>query len=337
MADLRATIIIPTLAAGEELRACLDSLLRQSFDAFNVIIVDNSGRGAARHVATADPRVTLIESPHNLGFGAAINLGAKRTSARYIATLNDDAVAGEHWIERLVEALDYTPAAGMAASRVLLAGTHTLDSAGMLLCADGSSKQRGHRAPETAFVQQEEVLCPSGSAALYRRELFDTLGGFDEKFFLYCEDSDLGLRARWAGWSCVYVPEARVDHRYSHSAGRVSPLKAYLVERNRLRLVVKTFPARMLWRVPFAALARYWAHLVSIQSGSGAAAEFTRTGAGSLSLAWFVVKAHLALLAALPDLLAKRSHTRRNARISSTQFAAIAKRFVISPEQVAAQ
>ena len=337
LADLRATIIIPTLAAGEELRACLDSLLRQSFDAFNVIIVDNSGRGAARSAVPSDPRVTLIESPRNLGFGAAINLGAKGTRAPYVGTLNDDAIASKDWIACLVQALDQAAGAGMAASRVVLAGTTMLDSAGMLLCADGSSKQRGHGEPETAFLTGEEALCPSGSAALYRRELFDVLGGFDENFFLYCEDSDLGLRARWAGWSCVYVPEARVDHRYSRSAGRASRLKAYFVERNRLRLVAKTFPLTMLWRVPFAAVARYWAHLTSIRSGKGAAAEFTRSGDGPLSLAWFVLKAHLALIAALPGLLAERNRIRRQARITPRDFAALAQRFAISPKQVAAQ
>ena len=75
---------------------------------------------------------------------------------------------------------------------------------------------------------------PSGSAALYRREMLEEIGLFDESFFLYCEDTDLGLRARWAGWECLYVPDAMVEHRYSHSAGKASALKAYYVERNRL-------------------------------------------------------------------------------------------------------
>lgn len=319
------------------MRACLDSLQRQRFDAFNVIIVDNSGRGAARLVAPTDARVTIIESPRNVGFGAAINLAAKRTPAPYIATLNDDATADEHWIARLVDALDRTPTAGMAAGRVVLAGTGTLDSAGMLLCADGSSKQRGHGMPACEFAFDEEALFPSGSAALYRRELFDELGGFDEDFFLYCEDSDLGLRARWAGWSCLYVPSARADHRYSHSAGKASRLKAYLVERNRLRLIVKTFPARMLWRAPFVTPARYWAHLTSMRAGKGAAAEFARSGDGAVTLAWLAVKAHLALIAALPRLMGQRRSIRRRARISPVEFAALAARFAISPAEVAAQ
>jgi len=337
LADLQATIVIPTLNAGDELRACLDSLLRQSFDAFHVIIVDNSGRGLARSVVPSDPRVTLIESSTNLGFGAAINLGARRSTAPLIGTLNDDAIAAPQWLEQLVDALRRNAHAGMAASRVLLTSSNELDSAGMLLCGDGTTKQRGNRRPADEFARDDEVLFPSGSAALYRRELFDELGGFDEDFFLYCEDSDLGLRARWAGWTCIYVPAAQVEHRYSQSAGRVSRLKAYLVERNRLRLVVKNFPMRMLWKVPFLAVARYWAHLSGISAGTGAAAEFSRSSGGPLTLGWFVVRAHLALLPALPRLLRQRRAIQATARIRASEFAALAARFRISPREVAQQ
>jgi GT2 family glycosyltransferase len=122
---------------------------------------------------------------------------------------------------------------------------------------DGSSKQRGHGRPPKFFPVAEEVLFPSGSAALYRRAMLEQIGGFDEDFFLYCEDTDLGLRARWAGWRCLYAPEAVVEHHYSHSAGRASRLKAYYVERNRLFVLAKNFPARMLAAAPFVSLARY--------------------------------------------------------------------------------
>ena len=337
MADPQAAIVIPTLYAGDELRACLDSLMRQSFDAFHVIIVDNSGRGLARSVVPSDPRVTLIESKTNLGFGAAINLGARHTTASFIGTLNDDAAASPQWLQCLIDALRRVPNAGMAASCVVLAGADQLDSAGMVCCADGAAKQRGPGRSARAFPREEEAFFPSGSAALYRRELFDQLGGFDDDFFLYCEESDLGLRARWAGWSCLYVPDARVEHRYSSSAGRASRLKAYLVERNRLRLVVKNFPLRMLCKVPFVAVSRYWAHLTSIPSGQGAAAEFANSAGGPFTLAWFVVKAHLALLPALPALLRARRAVRARARISSHEFASLAARFRISPREVAAQ
>ena len=124
----------------------------------------------------------------------------------------------------------------------------------------------------------EEALMPSGSAALYRRTMLEEIGGFDDEFFLYCEDTDLGLRARWAGWKCLYVPQATVEHHYSHSAGRASGLKAYYVERNRLFVLVKNFPAGMLAAAPLATLARYWWHAWFLLQGTGSAARFRAEG-----------------------------------------------------------
>src|SRR5580704_12219013 len=121
----------------------------------------------------------------------------------------------------------------MFASQVRMSDTSTLDSAGMLIARDGSSKQRGHGEPPQDFAADSDTLFPTGSAALYRRKMLEEIGLFDERFFLYCEDTDLGLRARWAGWKGAYVAGAVVDHAYSKSAGRASALKAYYVERNR--------------------------------------------------------------------------------------------------------
>ena len=148
----------------------------------------------------------------------------------------------------------------------------------MLIAADGSSKQRGHGQAAGDSRFDGDALFPSGSAALYRREMLDQIGAFDESFFLYCEDIDLGLRARWAGWECRYVAGAVVEHRYSHSAGRASALKAYYVERNRLYTVIKNFPCARCWRAPWAALARYFWHLISMLTGRGKAAEFRDGG-----------------------------------------------------------
>jgi GT2 family glycosyltransferase len=162
------------------------------------------------------------------------------------------------------------------------------------------------------------------------------VGLFDESFFLYCEDTDLGLRARWAGWHCWYVPEAAVDHRYSHSAGRASPMKAYYVERNRLYMVVKNFPSGMLWRVPFAALARYWWHLVEMLAGRGKGAEFRQDGHSAMLLPWLVLRAHFAAFAKLPTLLAERRNIRARRKLSTAQFLQLAERHSISLRKVAA-
>jgi GT2 family glycosyltransferase len=329
------TVVIPTLAAGEALEECLRSLEGQTFRDFEVIVVDNSGNGLARSCRGAGS-ARIIENPRNTGFGAAVNRGLLASSAPYLATLNDDAVARPGWLDALVRALEPRPEAGMCASKVLLASRGVLDSAGMLICADGSSKQRGHGQPATAYSRLEEVLLPSASAALYRRTMLNEIGGFDEDFFLYSEDTDLGLRARWAGWRCLYAPDAVVDHRYSHTAGRSSPLKAYYVERNRLFVLVKNFPAAELVKAPWAALSRYWWHLLFLRSGRGAAAGFRAEGNSGWMLAYFVLRGHLALVATLCSLWKKRRRIRRGARLEPAAFRRLLQQYSISPREVAA-
>ena len=314
---------------------CLEALARQTRLDFEVIVVDNSGKGLVRGSAAGQSGVTVLEPGRNVGFGAAINLGFQKSRAPYVAALNDDAAPRPEWLEALLAAGERWGDAGMFASQVRFYGEEQLDSAGMLIAADGSSKQRGHLFPVGEFDREEEVLLPSGSAALYRRAMLEGIGLFDEDFFLYCEDTDLGLRARWAGWKCIYVPAAVVDHHYSHSAGRASRLKAYYVERNRLFVVAKNFPARMLWRVPFATLARYWWHMRSLALGRGTAAQFRREGHSPLRLMLIVLQAHWALVRNARALRRKRRDIQRRARISVTEFCKLLRAHSIRARRVA--
>ena len=326
----KVTVIIPTLAADKTLKECLDSLERQTFADFDVIVVDNSGRRAV----TPAGRARVIANESNVGFGSAFNQAFHESSAQFVAALNDDAIADPRWLEALLAAVETRPDVGMCASQVRLAGDGRMDSAGMLLCPDGSSKQRGHLQSPESFGRKEEALLPSGSAAFYRREMLDEIGLFDETFFLYCEDTDLGLRARWAAWECLYVPGAVVEHRYSHSAGSASALKAYYVERNRLFLAVKNLPMPELLLAPFYSAARYFWHVVFTFQGRGKAAEFHRAGNSAKQLPLYVFRAYLALFRHFPTLWRQRRKIKR--RFTPKQFRRLIRRFSISPRQVAA-
>jgi GT2 family glycosyltransferase len=132
------------------------------------------------------------------------------------------------------------------------------------------------------------------------------------------------------------VPGAIVEHRYSHSAGRASPLKAYYVERNRLYTVMKNFPLGMLLLVRAISLARYFWHFVFMISGRGAAAEFRRAGNRGALLPWLVVRAHWAALIQFPRLLAERRRIRAQRRIHPREFRALLRKHRISVRQVAA-
>jgi len=323
---------VPTLAADDALADCLRSLENQTLDRFEVIVVDNSG---ARRAKAEGVRVRMIVNERNTGFGAAINQAFRASSAPYLATLNDDAVAHPRWLEALLDAAEVRPRAGMFASEVRMSGTEMLDSAGMLIARDGSSKQRGHGELPAKFEKSTDALCPSGSAALYRRAMLDEIGLFDENFFLYCEDTDLGLRARWAGWECAYVAGAVVEHRYSHSAGRASPLKAYYVERNRMYMVVRNFPWQMLIWTKAASFVRFFWHLISMIEGRGKAAEFRQAGHSAALLPWLVLRAHIAVLFQLPRLWSERRRIRATRRLTVPQFRAILGAHSISLRRMA--
>src|SRR5450432_547196 len=327
----------------------MESLSRQTRRDFEVIVVDNSGQGLVRQVLVRQdlvrqdlvrrnqtgPGARIVENARNAGFGGAVNQGWRASTAPYLATLNDDAVAHPGWLDAMLRALENRPDVGMCASQVRFFGEPRLDSAGMLIAGDGSSKQRGFGRPPEDFPVAEETLFPSGSAALYRRALLEELGGFDDRFFLYCEDTDLGLRARWAGWKCLYVPSAVVEHHYSHSAGRASGLKAYYVERNRLFVLAKNFPGRMLLAAPFVALARYLWHAWYIFKGQGSAARFRAEGNAGPRMLWYVVRAHAALLGNLGRLWRQRRQIRARARITPAVFRHLLRSHAISARRMA--
>ena len=142
MPEFRVSVIIPTLTADLRLSECLESLNLQCRHDFEVIVVDNSGQGLVRRKGLPS-KVRVIENSSNLGFGEAINQGMRASTAPYLATLNDDAVPRPNWLNALLQAVERRPDVGMCASQVLLFGEDRLDSAGMLMARDGSSKQRG--------------------------------------------------------------------------------------------------------------------------------------------------------------------------------------------------
>ncbi len=327
------TVIIPTLEGGENLERCLAALRAQTLTGFEIVVVDNSGRGAARSLA-GQAGARLVENPANAGFGAAVNQGMDAAPAEFYCTLNDDAFPEPQWLERLVAAARGAPRAGMCASQIRLADApERLDSAGMQVYLDGTSKQRGRLAPASAYSEPEEALFPSACAALYRAAMLEQAGRFDADFFLYCEDTDLGLRARRAGWTCLYVPEAVVYHGYSQSAGRASRTKAFYVERNRLYTVVKNFPLWTWPLVPCFSLYRYLLHLWFALTGRGLAAHSEPWW----KLAIIVVSAHCQALRRLPMLLAKRRRVRAAAAIPEGQFWRLVRRHAISAREVALQ
>jgi GT2 family glycosyltransferase len=236
---LQASIIIVAYNAQAYLEKCLSSVLETSGARCEVILVDNaSSDGSAEVAAQKFPHIRVIRNENNLGFGQGNNLGAQGATGQYLVFLNPDTLVEPGWLEALITALEDNPRAGLVTSKILLLNDpERINTCGNAIHLTGLTVCRGLRQSKDTFNQRESVAAVSGAAFAIRRELFEQLGGFDEDFFLYMEDTDLSWRARLAGWDCLYVPESMVLHDYTL---RITPLKVFYQERNRYLMLLKS-------------------------------------------------------------------------------------------------
>lgn len=242
-------VIIVNYNGGALLQACIDHLARQTFTDFEAVVVDNqSTDGSAASLTLPDGRFRLIHAGRNLGFAAGNNLGAAGCAAPWLATLNPDALAEIHWLDRLHEATERHSDAWMFGSTQIDGqDPERLDGCGDVLSIVGLPWRGAYQHPISALPPGDgECFSPCAAAALYRRQTFEALGGFDDRFFCYIEDVDLGFRFRLAGGRGIQVREARVAHIGSAISGRNSAFTLYHSYRNRVWLIIKTMPGPLV-------------------------------------------------------------------------------------------
>ncbi len=317
------SVIVVTWNGLAYLPECLASLAAQSYPTLEIVVVDNGSTDGSVEYLRGQPagRLRLVESPVNMGFAGGNNLGIRAAKGAYVALINNDAAADALWVEALVAAAEADPAIGMCASKIYVWDKPgILDGTGLLVSGDGIGRGRGRlETDREEFEREEDMLLPSGCAALYRRTMLDEIGLFDEDFFAYCEDTDLGLRARIAGWRCRYVPGAVVRHRYSGSTTAYSPFKAFQVERNRIWVVVKCFPPGPAAMSLFYTATRYALQLYAALTGRGAAARLAERQS-PVTLAGVLVRAWWAALSRLPEMLRRRRRIQAIRRVSRGEF-----------------
>ena len=327
------SIIIVNWNGLDHLPDCLDSLAEQTFRDFEVVLVDNGSKdGSVEFVGERYPWVSLVPLPENVGFAAGNNRGLENSKGDYIVTLNNDTRATPGWLETLVKVADTHPRAGMVASRICsFADPDIIDSIGMGICRDGMSRGRfrNRRWTELGLREVEDILFPSACVALYRRAMIEETGFFDDDFFAYAEDSDLGLRARLAGWEAVAATQAVVYHKYSQTGGRLSPFKVYLVERNHYWVVWKNFPFSHLIALPFYSMWRYWEQVRAVLAGGGTGGEF-RTSGSRGELAKALLKGIYDGLGGMVRMLRKRRKLKNKRRLSGRQFSELLSCFRIT-------
>ncbi len=305
------SVVVVNWNRRELLRACLESLARQQAADFETIVVDNGSTDGSLEMLAARTDVRVLSNRENRGFCAANNQGIAAARGAYIALLNNDAEAAPGWLAALRAAFQ-EPDIGMAASKIVVWDNHgIIDKVGHLMYPDGQNRGRGTGEPDRGqYDSVEEVLWPDGCAAMYKREMLEQIGGFDEDFFAYADDAELGLRARIAGWRCLYMPGAVVRHHRGATLGRASMRRLAFIERNRVLLAAKLFPWSLLWLNGPYYLARIAAGMWAAARGEGEIANYQGLN-GKLTAATALIRGDLAALRLLPKMLRKRRQLRR--------------------------
>ncbi|MGI8858414.1 MAG: glycosyltransferase family 2 protein [Thermomicrobiales bacterium] len=263
-APTRVSIIIPTYNGARYLIPCLESLRRQTFTAFRVVVVDDGSTDDTVATLRRDfPAVGVVRFARNGGLARAQNAGIAATESEFVTVLNNDTEAEPTWLERLVAAADTHPHAWAVAGKLRLWDRRdVLHAAGDGFGVDGVPRNLGVWERDSGqWDDGRWIWGPQGGAALFRREALVALSGpgigapYDESFFMYCEDVDLNWRARLAGFATAFAPDALVYHHLSATAG--GPLASYYSGRNMLAVLVKDVPSPLI--------RRYWRQMLSAQ------------------------------------------------------------------------
>lgn len=331
------SVIIPNWNGRKFLEECIDSLKGQTFQDFETILVDNGSTDGSADFAEEryGEFLRVVRNKENLGFAGGNNVGIRMARGEYIVLLNNDTMVDPRWLEELVKAARFDPPIGMWASKAYsYYQRDRIEGVGELMYWDGLCRARGqYEQDHGQYNVMEEIFFPPGGAAMYRKSVFEGIGLFDEDFFVYADDSEIGIRARLAGWKCLLVPSAVIYHKDSGTAGKYSPFKAFYVERNRLWLTVKYFPSPLLFLSIFFTFYRFAFQAYGALTHRGAAGKFTEIYS-PFALILILLKAYGSGIRLLPRMWKKRKMLRPLRKVSYGEIFGWFKRFGISAKEI---
>jgi len=242
---LEATVIIPNYNGEKFIRPCLNSLRNQSFKDFEVLVVDDGSKDMSIQIVKEEyGEVKYIISDTNKGFCASVNLGIKNSNAPFVILLNNDTVADEKFVHEIIKAAKSRKDMFSCQAKMIQAHNKDLiDDAGNLYSALGWAYARGKDTYINNFNKPDRIFASCGGAAIYKREIFDEIGLFDEKHFAYLEDIDIGYRAKIFGYENYFEPKAIIYHVGSGTSGsRYNEFKITYSSRNNIYLIYKNMP-----------------------------------------------------------------------------------------------
>ena len=246
---MKVTIIIPNYNGCHFMEPCLASLKKQTYKDYQILVVDNASTdGSVEYVKEHYPEIEVIALKKNYGFSKAVNVGIRRSTTPYVILLNNDTTADPYYIEEMVRTIEKSPRIFSVSSKMIqMYHPELIDSAGDLYTLTGWGVCRGVGRRVSNYTETDEVFSACAGAAIYRRQVFQKIGLFDEKHFAYLEDIDVGYRARIFGYRNLYCPTALVYHVGSGTSGsKYNSFKVRLSARNNIYLNYKNMPLLQL-------------------------------------------------------------------------------------------
>jgi len=304
---LPVSVIVLSWNSRQRIGDCLASLLALESPAVELIVVDNaSADETVTFVRQSFPGVTVVALDKNLGYAGGNNAGAAVARGKYLAFLNDDTTVEKRWLSELVAVAEADASVGLVTSQIVYRDRpDVLDSAGDGYLRSGGAFKHHHGQSVDDAPTTREVFGACGAAFLIRRDLFESIGGFDEEFFMVYEDVDLSYRARLRGATCRYTASALVHHAGSASIGWASKRQVFFGQRNLEWTWIKNSPWRLLWRSAPS-------HLVyGIASAIGYARQ-------RRFATW--CRAKIAAVIGLPRMLRKRRQIQRSRDVEPQQL-----------------
>ncbi len=271
---VKATVVIPNYNGIKYIEGCLDSLFRlQEQELFTVLVVDNGSKdGSLELIKEKYPQVKLTALSENTGFCHAVNVGIRAAATPYVILLNNDTVVLENFVKALVDTIERDKKLFAASAMMLMWQNHDLiDDAGDQYCVLGWAYARGKGKPAASYQTSSRIFAACGGASIYRKQILDEIGYFDENHFAYLEDIDISYRAAIYGYHCVYTPAAKVLHAGSATSGsRYNEFKTNLTSANSVYLIGKNMPPlQLFWNLPFLLLGFFIKTLFFAKKGMG--------------------------------------------------------------------
>lgn len=275
----RVAIVVLNWNGIEDTLLCLESLLAQSYEHFQIVVIDNGSVDNSKELLekyrTDHNNINVIYNPINFGFAGGVNTGiewALNDNFDYVALFNNDAIADKDWLKSLVKSL-VPKEIGIATGLLLHQDGQTIDSSGDWLSSWGLAFPRSRGDSVSQAPKEGFVFGATGGASLYKAELLRDIGLFDNDFFAYYEDADVSFRAQLAGWKVFYTPSAVAYHKQGATSNKIPGFTTYQTFKNLPLLFLKNVPTGLLFPIGIRFYFAYWLILLNaIAKGNGISA-----------------------------------------------------------------